>query len=326
MRPTRLILCACVIAGLAPGTFLRSEPPPPDLAAPVEIVALDIAPATSGPLTLAGAWEITGENDGIGGYSALLMLDEDTLLAASDAGRVLILPRPDRTGQGAPEVSGFTGLTNDGWIRVDVESLVRDPATGTYWAGIEGSNHVVRFAADRSWSAAAKPASMQEWGHNTGAESMVLLPDGRVIVIEEGVASRPPAGIVFDRDPTQSEATLAFTLAGTGGYKPADAAMLPDGRIAVLLRAWAFGLPPRFSARLAIFDPAQIAEGATIALEPLADFGEGFPSDNFEGLAVTGDKDGDWTVWLVSDDNFASFQRSLLLKLDWPRTRQKARR
>ncbi|MCA0910104.1 esterase-like activity of phytase family protein [Qipengyuania gaetbuli] len=326
MRPTRLILCACVIAGLTPGTFLRSEIPPPDLAAPIEIVPLDTAPANSGPLTLAGAWEITGENDGIGGYSALLALDEDTLLAASDAGRVLILPRPDRTGLGPAEVSGFTGLTNDGWIRVDVESLVHDPATGAYWAGIEGSNHIVRFAADRSWSAAAKPASMQEWGHNTGAEAMVLLPDGRAIVIEEGVASRPPSGIVFDGDPVRVEASATFTLDGTGGYKPADATMLPDGRVAVLLRAWALGLPPRFSARLAVFDPAQIADGATIALEPLADLGEGFPSDNYEGLLVTGDKDGDWTVWLVSDDNFASFQRSLLLKLDWPRTRQKARR
>ena len=325
MRPTRLLLTTCIIVGLAPGTFLRSKVPPPDLSAPVEIVALDHDPARAGPLTLAGAWQITGGNDGVGGYSALLALDDATLLAASDAGRVLVLPRPDRPGEGA-QVSGFTGLTNDGWIRVDLESLVRDPRSGTYWAGVEGSNQIVRFAQDRSWSAAAKPRAMADWRNNSGAESLVLLPDGRFLAIEEGEAGRAPIVLVFEGDPTQVEAAYYVSLTGAGNYRPADAAMLPDGRVLVLLRTWAIGLPPTFSVRLATFDPADIADGAQIALAPLAELAEPFPRDNYEGVAVTGSVDGDWAVWLISDDNFASFQRSLLLKLDWNRTRQKARR
>ena len=42
-----------------------------------------------------------------------------------------------------------------------------------------------------------------------------------------------------------------------------------------------------------------------------------FPSDNYEGLAVVDEGGGSWSLWLISDDNFASYQRTLLLKLHW---------
>ena len=55
----------------------------------------------------------------------------------------------------------------------------------------------------------------------------------------------------------------------------------------------------------------------------LAELGKSIPRDNYEGLTLTEDADGQH-VWLISDDNFMSFQRTLLLKLRW-QTREKAR-
>ena len=57
--------------------------------------------------------------------------------------------------------------------------------------------------------------------------------------------------------------------------------------------------------------------------EDLAELGKTIPRDNYEGLTLTEDADGQH-VWLISDDNFMSFQRTLLLKLRW-QTREKAR-
>jgi hypothetical protein len=51
----------------------------------------------------------------------------------------------------------------------------------------------------------------------------------------------------------------------------------------------------------------------------------GLPRDNFEGLAVVPETDGALTLWLISDDNTAALQRTLLYKLRWQPDMQKAR-
>ena len=46
----------------------------------------------------------------------------------------------------------------------------------------------------------------------------------------------------------------------------------------------------------------------------LARFGGSLTVDNFEGLAVRGDDLGRLLVYMISDDNFSSFQRTLLMQ------------
>ena len=318
MRIGRIFLVALLALGLSPGVFVRSDVAPPDLTGSVEIRALAFDAVTNGPLSLGGLWHLTSENDGFGGYSALVSLGGDNFLAGSDAGRVLLLTRPDREGP-APEVSGFTGFSNDGWIRIDLESIVRDPQTGRFWSGIEGSNHIVRFNPDRTWSAAFKPPAMQDWANNSGAEAMVRLADGRIIVIaEEDRGDARHEALVFEGDPVRGAAPAGFTLIGETGYNPAEATLLPDGRVLVILRAFELGLPPYFSVKLATFDPQDIREGEAIALQPLSDLGRPFPQENFEGAVVMQEHGGDWAIWLISDDNFSKLQRTLLMRLDWP--------
>ena len=328
MRKKRIFLLAAVALGLAPGTFVRSEVTF-DYNSPVTIRALGFEPADSGPLSLAGVWQIDSLNDHVGGYSALVALDDDTFLAASDAGRLLEIERPDRS-DAPPRLEKFSRFRDAEWMKVDVEALARDPGTGQLWIAIEELNRIVRFGPQRKRGAVRSPPQMAAWPDNAGPESMVRLADGQFIIIAEaGGENGQHAALLYARDPLLGGKAIQFTVEGEGGYNPSDATQMPDGRILVILRGVELGFPIHFPVKLAVFDPGEIAEKEVVKLDQLARIDRPFPSENYEGVLVTQEAGGDWSVWLIADDNFSRFQRTLLLKLDWkrgPGTRQKARR
>ena len=82
---------------------------------------------------------------------------------------------------------------------------------------------------------------------------------------------------------------------------------LPAGRIAWLLRAWD---PVRGSRNALVIHDA----GGEIARMEMA---RPLTVDNYEGLAAIPAKDGSVRFYLLSDDNFQSSQRTLLLAFDW---------
>lgn len=311
-------LCAGLLAlALAPGTCVRSELPVPDYHSPVFIEPLLTEEVRSGPLKLDGAWALTSENDRFGGYSALIAYDHNTLLAASDAGRLMHLPRPDRDAK-VPRLGQFANFRRADKSHADIESLAFDPDTRKLWAGLEWAQQIIRFGPRFNQQAQVRPAAMRDWGSNSGPEAMVRLRDGRFVVIEERAAEQGQhEALLFAGDPTDGDAPLKFRFAARKGFRPADAAQLPNGKIVVLLRGFRFGLPPRFPALLVTADPANIMEDELLHSRLLARIEEPFPSDNYEGLTVVDERDGSWSLWLISDDNFASYQRTLLLKLRW---------
>jgi hypothetical protein len=107
-------------------------------------------------------------------------------------------------------------------------------------------------------------------------------------------------------------------------------AELPDGRVLILLRKVSLGLPYDFSARLVLADPTMIRASEPWPWEEVAELGPAVPMDNYEGLAIAGATEGKpLTLWLISDDNGASYiQRTLLVRLEWnyPRRVQAAKR
>lgn len=330
MGVKRKILAGLVVLGVAPGTFVRSDLPPPDFTSPVAIQRLDTRPLKSGPLELEDAWVLTSKNDHFGGFSALIAWKPDQFLAANDAGRLMHLPRPDRS-SAAPTLDRFLNFERVDKTHVDIESLTFDPATGEVWAGLEWAQQIIRFGPRLQHRGQVRPPEMMEWGGNSGPESMLRLKDGRFIVIEERASAEGlHEALLFPGDPTDDEEPMRFVFQARDGYRPSDAALLPNGRIVVLLRGVELGLPLSFPALLVVADPRDIAEDSVLRSRFLAKIEEPFPSDNFEGLTVVDEKDGSWSLWLISDDNFASYQRTLLLKLRWDRTaaqaRQKARR
>jgi hypothetical protein len=110
---------------------------------------------------------------------------------------------------------------------------------------------------------------------------------------------------------------VPFTFAGPPGFRPTDAALLPDGRVLVLMRQLVWPMPARFGAKLALLDPDAISAGGQVEATWLAELDDPWPLDNYEGLALEPDADGTITAWLISDGNNAVTQRTLLLRLSF---------
>jgi hypothetical protein len=318
MRKAALLLM--LILGLAPGTWLRSPRPPADERQILRFHALPVAEVDLGPLEPAGAWELDSPNDSFGSYSALAALDDGSLLAASDKGSMMRFTPPGVPG-GTVRIGYFGQDSSLPKWRLDIESMAHDPASGRLWLGFEGTNRIERFDAGFRAPAAIEPEAMRGWPGNEGPEAMARLPDGRFIVIAEGNGrwfDGEVPGLLFPADPVSGAEPIAFRFMPPRGYRPVDLALLPDGRVLILLRKVVWGIPPGFAGKLMLADPRAIRAGKPWQAEPLANLAAPLPSDNYEGLAVVPDHEGGTLLWLISDDNESLFQRTLLLRLRWP--------
>jgi hypothetical protein len=209
----------------------------------------------------------------------------------------------------------------------DAEGATWDPATGRVWLSFEFSNIIARFAhrgGQLKSRGAAHPLAMSTWGNNSGPESLTRLQDGRFLTIREGFLGsferRRHAAVLFAADPVADPAAATpFTFVGPSGYSPTDATSLPDGRVLVLLRRVVWPMPPRFGGAIAIGDPRKIRKQGEWPVRVLATWQGGLPVDNFEGMAIEPTSkdhaDNPLTVWVISDDNRAALQSSVLWKL-----------
>ncbi|MCL9998972.1 MAG: esterase-like activity of phytase family protein [Erythrobacter sp.] len=322
-RLGRLALIGAVALALAPGTFLRSSIGTRSDPAVVTTTPRPERAGLSGSLALTGVWEMTSTHGWFGGFSALVAGRGQALVAGTDRGFLLDL---DLTGPAPRAVSRsfrFTGLYA-GRRReiVDLESLARDLATDTLWAGFEAANRIMRIAPDgKRWATA--PAAMADWPVNSGAETMVRLGDGRFLVIAEGTEDGSDTrheALLFPGDPLGARKPEVSHFVTEADYDPVDATQLPDGRVLILLRRVEYAVPARFDTAIAIADPRAIRAGATWQARVIERMTGGIFADNFEGIAFvpSADDPAQGSVWLVTDDNFSAFQRTLLIRFDWP--------
>lgn len=312
----RLALLALVAFGIAPGTWWRTVLPT------ARVQRLMIEPANFAQprdwpegLAIERLWHLDGPDPFFGGYSALLPLGQGRMRAYSDRGDSLAFTVPGH-GSRAPElvmVSPYPSLERR---FQDIESVAPDPVTGRYWLGYEQFHAIRRYEAGegpRDTGDLVRPSAMRDWSNNGGAEAMVRLSDGRFIVFAEtgGI------GLLFAGDPVDGATPRTFPVAWPQGYRPADAALLPDGKVLLLMRAVTPNWPP-FRSLLLIGDPRTIGEGAPWRPELLAQLDGPLPSENYEAVAVEAEGDS-LVLWLMSDDNLATFQRTLLAQLRWRR-------
>lgn len=322
-RWIRLALIAGVALGLAPGTVLRTTIGTRADPAVVTITPRPERAGVSGELALTGVWEMTSSHGWFGGFSALTAGQGQTLVAGSDRGFLLDIDLSGRAPQAVPRSFRYVGLSTGGRSEIlDLESLARDPASGTLWAGFESYNLVVRFAADGSRKVRA-PGAMAQWSENSGPETLARLADGRFLVIAEGAEDTDETlhqALLFPGDPVAKGKPLTFRFAAPAGYDPVDATQVPDGRVLILMRRVAYTLPAaRFDTAIAIADPRAIGKGKAWPAQVIARMEGGIFADNFEGIAFVASPEDPQrgAVWLVTDDNFSVFQRSLLIRFDW---------
>ncbi len=291
----------------------------------VDATALKVPPGnvdipTELSLRLTNAWDLNSANDEFGGLSAMYASGH-ALTFISDKGSITRL--------GASELEqqwhGFVGPLPFGCGNMankhfrDTESLAVDPHKGTMWIGFESRNVICRIAARANGGTAFfAPKAMKSWLDTGGAESIARLRDGSMLVFQEVPNDDQTNSEVlhFDRDPLDPAAKItSMRYQPPKGFHPVDAAQLPDGRLLVLNRK--FALPFNFTSRLSIVSLPKVKEGALLTGPIIARIdGQGI-ADNYEALAI--DNDGqDLVIWIASDDNFLSIQRTLLLRFVWP--------
>lgn len=323
----RLLILAVVVLGLAPGTWLRTPTGVRGDPAEIRITPIASQPGISGRMTLTGTWELTSEHSWVGGFSALVASGPDSLIAGSDRGFLLDLDISDDVPRAVPGSFRFAGRPAGGRQEVvDLEALARDPDSGTLWAAFEAFNLVERYAPTGK-RAHRQPPAMAEWGVNSGPETLERLADGRFLMLaeqspEDDAPDRP--ALLFPGDPLEAGPArggkpLAFRFDSGEDYAPVDATSLPDGRVLILLRRVTLALPPRFDTAIMIADPRSIRAGQAWRGEVIQRLSGPLYGDNFEGIAFVSATPGSerGAIWLIADDNFSAFQRSLLVRFDW---------
>lgn len=315
----RLALLAVVAIGLAPGTFVRTPAPVHDDRQILALEPIEVEPATRGEVTIEGLWELSSPNSNFGSYSGLVALSRNELLAVGDAGGWLRFTPPDSLGS-PPRFGALRKANLRSKSAVDAEAVDYDPATGQAWVAYEVTNLIERSGLDFEDVKSVQPKAMSAWPITSGPESMARLSDGRFIVIGEGSPDWLGAGypgLLFAGDPVDGAEVLRFGFAPPDGFRATDMATLPDGRVLILMRKIEGIFPPAFSTTIAVADPSTIKEGEVWQAREIATLGTDLPHDNFEGIAAVARADGSFTLWIISDDNGAALQESLLYKLHW---------
>jgi hypothetical protein len=316
------LLLAVVVAGLGPGLFWRTPTGLRSDGAEVAVTPVAERAGVSGDLKLTGAWELSSEHGWFGGFSTLVADGKGGLIAGSDRGWLLDIDLSGPAPRAVPASFRFIGRRMSTREEVvDLESLARDPASGTLWGAFENFNLVIRTAADGTQTLRSPP-EMEDWSRNSGPELMERLADGRFVIIAEGPEGRDAPlhqALLFARDPVAPQTPTAFRFASWPGYDPVDAAQLPDGRVLILLRRVEYAIPARFDTAIAIADPRAIRAGKAWRARIIQRLTGGVFADNFEGIAFvpSATDPARGAVWVVSDDNFSVFQRSLLVRFDW---------
>lgn len=320
----RFLALPLLILALTPGTWWHEPQPPRSRSFKLQFFPVPLPPesvraASLGRFRLERAWRMTGGHWRFGGFSALVPLGDGELLAVGDRGYRLRFSPPGARRH--PPVFGVTVQRLYGGEKmIDSESATFDRATGQLWIGWEDSNSITRHSLAFRRFRRAVPPQMRDWGGNLGPEAMARLHDGRFVLLREGfsglIERRNHQALLFAGDPTASKAPpQVFTFSGPRGFSPTDMAQLPDGRVLVLMRRLLWPLPARFAGRIAIADPRAIRAGTPWRAREVARLESPLPVDNFEGIAIEPRHDGKVTVWLISDDNRAVSQRSMLWQL-----------
>lgn len=278
-----------------------------------------------GRLIYRGGVELTSSHKDFGGISAIrVAADGARFIAVTDKGRWLrgritydgTRPNGITDAEMAP-VLGQDGkpLAARGWY--DTESIAENG--GIVWLGIERVNRIVRFDIGRHGllvrgEPITVPAGIQRLPHNKGLECLAHVPRGLplagtlIAISERGL----------DRDNNIQGFLIGGTSAGDfavkriGDFDVSDCAVTPDGDLLLLERSFSrlAGVGMRIRrVPLSGVKPGMIVDGPALITADM-----GFQIDNMEGISVHRAADGALVLTLISDDNFAFFQRTLLLQ------------
>ena len=146
---------------------------------------------------------------------------------------------------------------------------------------------------------------------NKGIEALTSLAGGRLLALMEGEDSGPPdlPGWVID-----GPAWYPLIYPRRGMYRPTGAATLPSGDVLVLERRAT--LVGGLAARIVRVPERSIRPGGRIVGTDIAVIDLPLTVENYEGIATRDGPGGKSLIYLISDDNYTIFLRTLLLMFE----------
>lgn len=328
------LLLAAAVATIAVAQNLRFAAAPEKITVrALPIAAFDNRDPTRvrfGVLEFRGGLELTSSASAFGGISGIVMSDHQHLLAITDRGSWLkarLVYRDGRLAEVADaEMAPLLGVDGRPLATrraYDAESIAR--IGDDVFVGIERVERIVRFQFGKQGLAARGedvqvPRDFKSFAKNASLECLAAPRPGqafsdKLIVVTERSLDDAGNHRAFVLDPKAKDGNanvLRFSVKRSDDFDVTDCAVLPTGDLLILER---FFSPLRGVAmRLRRLPLAAIKEGALVDGRELIKADLGYQIDNMEGLAVTTNDDGETILTIVSDDNFAPFQRSLILQ------------
>jgi hypothetical protein len=292
---------------------------------PVEIESKDDEPTTFDELTLLSAFELRSRHPQFGGISGLSVGGDGRLYAVSDRGywlsarmrhnqegRLLDLLDWEIKPILTPERTPTDGLLTD------AEALASAP-DGSLIVAFEQIHRLWRYpppplTIDSPAEPITMPRELAKAPRNGGLECVAVLPNGKIFILAEELQNTDGSfrGWLLD-----NRRSVELSYLPSGDFRASDCAGLPNGDVIVLERR--FSILLSFSARLKRIRAESIRPHSVLSGEELLRLDPPLRLDNFEGIAVREDAGG-ILIYLISDNNFQAFQRTLLLQFRLPRT------
>lgn len=321
-RPLLRLPAALFLALTLAGCAIGQDGPP---SVPVALLEETAAPVRAGGLIWRGTLHLRDANPDFGGLSSLRVSpDGSQFVAISDrgkrvAGRLSYGPTGDLVGAGDYSIDpllGTDGQALPGFFN-DTEglALIGDwPGDG--WAvSMERRHSILRYPPALAGSAAVElpvPDGFAALPFNSGIETLLSLPDGRLLAIAEDGDGQGRHRAWIGGPGTWGE----FTYQGLPPFLPVDAAPLPDGGILVLERR--VGLLGGWGSRIVRVDASALKTGAVVQGQEIARLQPPMATENYEGIDTRPLPGGGVAVYLVSDNNFKPvIQRTLLTMFEW---------
>lgn len=318
---------ACVTALVAAATPSRLAADAAEIeitASPLPLNRGDQLQVQVGRLRYRGGLELRSNNIRFGGLSGLHVTGNgDKLIAMSDNGRWVRATlqydaQGDLSGIGDAVMKAIKpaeGYKLQGNWR-DAESIAPDGNDG-FFVSFERQHRIWHYRTPPGDPIDAVPVPLkgpddiEQQPNNGGIEAMARLCDRRLLAISEMGTSEDGSAKAWVFDGKQWK---KLNYAVTGSFHPTGATVLPDCNVAVLERS--FTIPEGVRARVMFIQAKAVRPGATLRGEELAYFAAPLSVDNMEGIAARRGKNDETLLYLVSDDNFSGFQRTLLMMFE----------
>jgi hypothetical protein len=294
----------------------------------VDLSPIDLDPkhperTAFGALTLTSAFQLSSRDKRFGGLSGLSIGSDGRLYAISDQG-YWFSAKMIRNENGAlinlldwqiAPLRTPSGTPVSGNLR-DAEALTR-ATDGSFLVAFENIHRIWRYAAPPLTVKSVPkdvhiPLEISRAPANGGMEGVASLPDGRLLILAEEFANPDGSfiGWLMDRD-----RAVDLSYIPAPGFHVTDCAALDNGDVLVLERRYVpLGI---LSARITLVKGDDLRPGAKLIGKELLNLEQPLAAENYEGIAVQRTPRGTM-IFVVSDDNYSSFEQTLLLQFLLP--------